>query len=140
MDDARADLKRPIGLRLWLSCGWLTLLTLGAVFAPFLSLQDPLAQDLFLGRMPPFWLDGAEPGYLLGTNSLGRDVLSRLLFGARVALFVAVIAGGLTCLLGTILGLVAGYYRGWPDMIISRFIEIWMAFPLFFLRSYSLQS
>lgn len=129
MGDARASVKRPIGLRLWLSGGWLVLLALGALFAPLLSPQDPLAQDLFLGRMPPFWASGAEPGYLLGTDSLGRDVLSRLLYGARVALFVALIAGTLTCLLGTVLGLVAGYYRGWPDMVISRFIDIWMAFP-----------
>jgi peptide/nickel transport system permease protein len=114
---------------LWLSGGWLTLLVLGAVFAPLLAPKDPLMQDLFLGRMPPFWLPGAEPGYLLGTDSLGRDVLSRLLYGARVALFVGLIAGVLTCLLGTTLGLIAGYYRGWPDLVISRFIDIWMAFP-----------
>lgn len=129
MVDARAAVKRPIGLRLWLSGGWLTLLVLGALFASLLAPHDPLAQDLFLGRMPPFWEAGAEPSYPLGTDSLGRDVLSRLLYGAQVALFVALIAGVLTCLLGTTLGLVAGYYRGWPDMIISRFIDIWMAFP-----------
>ncbi|GAB5434463.1 MAG: ABC transporter permease [Epibacterium sp.] len=129
MADARSAIKRPIGPRLWLSGGWLTLLVLGAVFAPLLAPKDPLMQDLFLGRMPPFWLPGAEPGYLLGTDSLGRDVLSRLLYGARVALFVGLIAGVLTCLLGTTLGLIAGYYRGWPDLVISRFIDIWMAFP-----------
>lgn len=129
MVDARAELKRPIGLRLWLSGGWLTLLALGAIFAPLIAPHDPLAQDLFLGRMPPFWEPGAEPGYPLGTDSLGRDVASRLLYGARVALFVALIAGVLTCLLGTTLGLIAGFYRGWPDMVISRFIDIWMAFP-----------
>lgn len=129
MVDARHALKRPVGMRLWLSGGWLSLLVAGAVLAPLLAPQDPLAQDLFLGRMPPFWMAGAEPGYPLGTDSLGRDVLSRLLYGARVALFVAIIAGTLTCLLGTALGLVAGYYRGWADMVISRFIDIWMAFP-----------
>lgn len=129
MADARSAIRRPIGPRLWLSGGWLTLLVLGAVFAPLLAPKDPLMQDLFLGRMPPFWLPGAEPGYLLGTDSLGRDVLSRLLYGARVALFVGLIAGVLTCLLGTTLGLIAGYYRGWPDLVISRFIGIWMAFP-----------
>ena len=129
MADARSAIKRPVGPRLWLSGGWLTLLVLGAVFAPLLAPKDPLMQDLFLGRMPPFWLPGAEPGYLLGTDSLGRDVLSRLLYGARVALFVGLIAGVLTCLLGTTLGLIAGYYRGWPDLLISRFIDIWMAFP-----------
>ncbi|MEP5731137.1 MAG: ABC transporter permease [Sulfitobacter sp.] len=86
-------------------------------------------QDLFLGRMPPFWMIGAEPGYHLGTDSLGRDVLSRILYGARLALIVALVAGTLTCLIGATLGLVAGFYRGWPDRIISRFVDIWMAFP-----------
>lgn len=128
MADTRAQ-KRPIGLRLWLSGGWLTLLVLAAILAPWLAPHDPLAQDLFLGRMPPFWVGGAEPGFLLGTDSLGRDVLSRLMHGARVALFVALIAGSATCVIGSTLGLIAGYFRGWPDMLISRFVDIWMAFP-----------
>lgn len=129
MADTRINNRRPIGLRLWLSGGWLLLLVLAAICAPLIAPHDPLAQDLFLGRMSPFWLDGAEPGYPLGTDSLGRDVLSRLLYAARIALLVAVIAGTLTCLLGTALGLIAGYYRGWADLVISRFIDIWMAFP-----------
>jgi len=129
MRDARANLRRPLGLRLWLSGGWLTLLVIGAVFAPLIAPQDPLAQDLFAGRLPPFWADGAQPGYWLGTDSLGRDVLSRMLYAARLALIVAIVAGTLTCLIGASLGLIAGFYRGWPDMIISRFIDIWMAFP-----------
>lgn len=129
MGDARGQMRRPIGLRLWLSGGWLTFLVLAAVFAPLIAPKDPLMQDLFLGRMPPFWLDGAEPGYLLGTDSLGRDVLSRILHATRIALIVALIAGMLTCLVGATLGLIAGFYGGWPDRIISRLVEIWMAFP-----------
>ena len=117
------------GLRLWLSGLWLTLLVLAALLAPWISPKDPLAQDLFLGRLPPFWVEGAEPGFYLGTDSLGRDVLSRGLHGARVALVVALIAGTLTCLIGTTFGLIAGYFRGWPDLIICRLIDIWMAFP-----------
>ena len=129
MRDARGEVRRGPGLRLWLAGGWLTLLALAAALAPLVAPHDPLAQDLFLGRMPPFWVEGAEPGYPLGTDSLGRDVLSRILHGARLALIVAVVAGTLTCVIGATLGLVAGYYRGWPDRIISRFIDIWMAFP-----------
>jgi len=129
MRDARGSVRRPLGPRLWLSGGWLTLLILGALLAPWIAPHDPLAQDLFAGRLPPFWAEGAQPGYLLGTDSLGRDVLSRMLYGARLALLVAVIAGTLTCLIGATLGLIAGYYRGWPDMVISRLIDIWMAFP-----------
>ena len=129
MRDARGMRKRPIGLRLWLSGAWLSFLTLIAIFAPLVAPHDPLAQDLFLGRMPPFWMENAEPGYWLGTDSLGRDVLSRIIFGARLALAVALIAGGFTCLIGATLGLVAGFYRGWPDRIISCLVDIWMSFP-----------
>lgn len=129
MRDARGEVRHPIGLRLWLSGGWLALLTVAAILAPLIAPQDPLAQDLFTARLPPFWEAGAEPGHWLGSDSLGRDVLSRIIYGARLALIVALIAGVLTCLIGATLGLIAGYYRGWPDRIISRFIDIWMAFP-----------
>jgi peptide/nickel transport system permease protein len=129
MRDARSEVRRPIGLRLWLSGGWIALLVIGAIFAPLIAPHDPLYQDLFAGRMPPFWVDGADPNYLLGTDSLGRDLLSRILYGARLALTVALVAGTLTCLIGATLGLIAGYYRGWADMVISRLVDIWMAFP-----------
>ncbi|MFN6924915.1 MAG: ABC transporter permease [Tabrizicola sp.] len=129
MLDGRTLVRRRAGLRLWLSAGWLTLLCLAALLAPWVAPKDPLAQDLFLGRMPPFWMTGAEPGYWLGTDSLGRDVLSRLIHGARVALTVALVAGTITCIVGATLGLLAGFLRGWVDMVISRLIDIWMAFP-----------
>ncbi|MBG6166284.1 peptide/nickel transport system permease protein [Labrenzia sp. EL_13] len=129
MRDARGDIRQLPGLRLWLSGGWLLLLVLAAVFAPMLSPHDPLEQDLFAARLPPFWEQGADPAYLLGTDSLGRDLLSRMLYGARLALTVALVAGTLTCLVGATLGLIAGYYRGWADLVISRLVDIWMAFP-----------
>ncbi len=129
MLDARGHAKRPPSLRLILSAGWLTLLLIAALAAPLIAPQDPLAQDLFLGRLPPFWINGTEPGFYLGTDSLGRDVLSRILYGARLALTVALIAGSITCLIGATLGLCAGFLRGWVDIVISRFIDIWMAFP-----------
>jgi peptide/nickel transport system permease protein len=129
MRDERGALKRPLGLRLWLSGSWLTLLFFAALFAPLIAPKDPLMQDLFLGRMPPFWVSGAEPGFWLGTDSLGRDVLSRIVYGARLTLIVAFVAGVLTCIIGATLGLIAGYYRGWADRLISRFVDIWMAFP-----------
>lgn len=129
MADGRAAIKRPLSLRLALSASWLLLLALAAIFAPWLAPKDPLAQDLFLGQLPPAWVQGHEPGYYLGTDSLGRDVLSRILYGARLALTVALTAGSLTCLIGATLGLLAGYLRGWVDVAISRLIDIWMAFP-----------
>ena len=129
MADGRGQIKRPLGWRLVLSGLWLTLIVLAALFAPWIAPKDPLAQDLFLGRLPPFWVGGTEPGFYLGTDSLGRDVLSRILHGTRIALTVALVAGSITCVVGATLGLMAGFLRGWADVVISRFIDIWMAFP-----------
>lgn len=129
MLDGRGAIRRRAGARLWLSGGWLLLLVTVALFAPLVAPQDPLAQDLMSGRLPPFWSAQAEPGFWLGTDSLGRDVLSRVIWGARVVLTVACIAGPLTALIGGALGLIAGFYRGWADRIISRLVDIWMAFP-----------
>lgn len=129
MLDGRGAIRRRAGARLWLSSLWLGFVVLCAIFAPLLSPQDPLAQDLMLGRLPPAWMAGAEPGFWLGTDSLGRDVLSRMIYGARVALAVALLAGIVTCLVGSALGLIAGFYRGWADRIVSRLVDIWMAFP-----------
>ena len=102
---------------------------LAAVFAPFIAPHDPVEQDLLLQYAPPFWSDKAEPGYLFGTDNLGRDILSRLIYGAQIALFVAVTAAAAAGLLGTALGLLAGYLGGWVDAVISRLVEVWMAFP-----------
>ncbi|KUM23525.1 ABC transporter permease [Mesorhizobium loti] len=128
MAEARIS-RRGLSPRLWLAGGWLLLALLAAIFAPLIAPQDPLAQDLMLERLPPFWLDGAEPGYWLGTDSLGRDLLSRLIFGGRIAFIVAFAAATSACLIGSALGLVAGYFGGWADRIISRVVDVWMAFP-----------
>ncbi len=129
MADGRGQMKRALGWRLGLSTAWLGLIIFAALLAPWIAPKDPLTQDLFLGRLPPFWVTGAEPGFYLGTDSLGRDVLSRILHGSRIALTVALVAGSITCVVGATLGLLAGYLRGWVDIVISRFIDIWMAFP-----------
>jgi peptide/nickel transport system permease protein len=129
MAEGRFQVRRKAGLRLWLSAAWLIVLVIVALFAPYIAPKDPLEQDLFAGRLPPFWMQGADAAFLLGTDSLGRDVLSRIIFGTRIALTVAVISASLTCLVGAALGLLAGFYRGWADVVVSRFIDIWMAFP-----------
>ncbi|RWA57919.1 ABC transporter permease, partial [Mesorhizobium sp.] len=123
-------ISRPASaVKLWLAGGWLLLALLAAIFAPLVAPQDPLAQDLMLQRLPPFWMSGAEPGYWLGTDSLGRDLLSRLIFGGRIAFIVAFFAAIAACLVGSTLGLIAGYFGGWADRIVSRIVDIWMAFP-----------
>lgn len=115
----------PRDLRIWLGGGFILLLLFMAVFAPLLAPFDPLEQDLMAATMAP----GQEPGHWLGTDSLGRDLLSRMIYATRITLTVAIVAASLACLLGTILGLLAGYFRGWTDAAISRLIDIWMAFP-----------
>lgn len=107
----------------------LALLVLCAALAPVLAPLDPLDQDLLAQYLPPAWSDKAEPGYLLGTDSLGRDVLSRLIHGARPAVIVAVLGALFAALIGISLGLVAGFYGGWIDAAISRIVEIFMSFP-----------
>jgi len=115
----------PRDLRIWLGGGFILFLILIAIFAPLLAPFDPLEQDLMAATAAP----GVEPGHWLGTDSLGRDLLSRLIYGTRIALTVAFVAATLACLLGTTLGLLAGYYRGWVDAGVSRLVDIWMAFP-----------
>jgi len=109
--------------------GFILLLIILAVFAPFIAPQDPLAQNLLAATLPPLGFPDAEPGFLLGTDGLGRDVLSRVIFGARISLTVAFVAAGLACLIGSLLGLLAGFFRGWVEALISRLVDIWMAFP-----------
>lgn len=104
-------------------------LVICALFAPQIAPHDPLEQDLMLEKIPPVWQEGSDPAYLLGTDGLGRDVLSRLIYAARVSMIVAFVAGILACLLGTTLGLIAGFYGRWVDTVISRLVDIWMSFP-----------
>jgi peptide/nickel transport system permease protein len=129
MAEAALTRRRARSWRLILSGAWLALVVIAALFSPWIAPHDPLAQDLMLQRLPPAWVSGAEPGYWLGTDDLGRDLLSRIIFGSRVALTVAFIAAPAACIIGSVLGLLAGYYRGWIDQVVSRIVDIWMAFP-----------
>jgi len=107
----------------------LALFILMAVFAPLLAPHDPTAADLFRRLQPPFWLDGGEFAYPLGCDALGRDILSRIIFGARVSLFIGVVVVLLATIVGVLAGLVAGYLRGWADTLISGLVDILLGFP-----------
>lgn len=110
---------------------FLILLILSTIFAPLVAPFDPEAQSLMLRNQPPMTEDengGAIP-HLLGTDQLGRDLLSRLVFGARVSLLVGFIGALFSGIVGVVLGLIAGYYRGWVDDLIMRFVDIQMGFP-----------
>ncbi len=106
----------------------LLLLAIAAIFASALAPYDPLDQDLAAQLAAPDWHFGAD-AHALGTDSLGRDVLSRLIYGSRVALTVAFVAGFLTAIAGTAMGLAAGFFGGWLDAVISRAVDIWSSFP-----------
>ena len=100
-----------------------------AVFAGVVAPHDPLEQDLLATSLPPAWAAEGERAHLFGTDSLGRDILSRLVWGARPAMIVAFAGATLAGCIGTLLGLWAGFLGGWVDTVISRLIDIWMSFP-----------
>ncbi|MFC5737186.1 ABC transporter permease [Sinirhodobacter huangdaonensis] len=110
--------------------GVVVLMVLVAVLAPLLAPHDPYAQDLTRRLLPPFWIEGTDPAHLLGTDHLGRDYLSRLIYGARISLgvgFGVVLVSGL---IGISLGLVAGYFGGHTDMAISFIITTRLSLPI----------
>lgn len=110
--------------------GFILVLIILAIAAPLVAPQDPLAQDLLRSNAPPVGLAAdAVPGFLLGTDGLGRDVLSQVIFGTRISLTVAFVAAALTCLIGSLFGLLAGFLGGFVDALISRLVDIWTAFP-----------
>jgi len=100
-----------------------------AIFAPQIAPHDPTIGDLMLRLLPPFWQEGRNPAYPLGTDVQGRDMLSRIIFGSRVSLLVGFLAVSISVIIGTILGAIAGYYRGKIDTLLSRFADLLMAFP-----------
>jgi peptide/nickel transport system permease protein len=102
---------------------------LAALLAPWIAPQDPAEADLFRRFQPPAWIDGGEWAFPLGCDALGRDILSRLLFGARVSLLVASLVIGIAAVIGTFAGLAAGYLRGWTDTLLSRLADTLLGFP-----------
>jgi peptide/nickel transport system permease protein len=100
-----------------------------AIFAPLLAPHDPNHQDLLAQLLPPAWIEGGDPKHPLGTDNLGRDTLSRLLYGSRVAMIVAICASLGALVIGTALALAAGYFGGIVDWLVSRAVELWLCFP-----------
>jgi peptide/nickel transport system permease protein len=117
------------GPRLWIGIGLVGFFVLIALLAPLLAPHDPIEQDLLSTQLPPAWMQGGEATFPLGTDSLGRCVLSRLMYAARTAIAVALIAASLAAIIGIAFGLIAGMFGGWIDQLVSRLIDVWMAFP-----------
>jgi peptide/nickel transport system permease protein len=123
--------RRALGRRsVLIAAALLTPLLFAAVFAPLIAPHDPYAQDLTRRIVPPSWMEGGRPDHILGTDHLGRDYLSRLVYGARVSLGVGFGVALGAGLIGTTLGLLAGYFGGRVDMAISFLITWRLALPV----------
>ena len=100
-----------------------------AVFAPIVSPHSPSIQNRELLLLPPVWQEGGMWGHMLGTDAVGRDILSRLIYGARFSLFIGVVVTTLALTGGIIVGVIAGYFGGWIDTVIMRVMDVILAFP-----------
>jgi peptide/nickel transport system permease protein len=100
-----------------------------AVAAPVIAPFDPYVQQTGMRLKPPAWEQGALPGHVLGTDALGRDVLSRLIYGARVSLIVALVAVFIAGVTGVAIGLLAGFYGGWMDSALMGLTNFFLSFP-----------
>ena len=104
-------------------------LVLVAIFAPLIAPHSPFQQYRDSVLLPPAWLEGGNTRYLLGTDPVGRDILSRLIYGSQYSLFIGVFVTTLSLTSGILIGVIAGYYRGWIDTAIMRLMDIILAFP-----------
>lgn len=100
-----------------------------AIFAPIVAPHSPIEQFRENLLLPPFWEEKGNTSFLLGTDAVGRDILSRLIYGARFSLFVGVVVVTIAVSGGTIIGLVAGFFGGWVDTVIMRIMDVILAFP-----------
>ncbi|MBI4190309.1 MAG: ABC transporter permease [Betaproteobacteria bacterium] len=100
-----------------------------ALLAPWLAPHDPYDTDLLRRLQPPAWMEGGEWSYVFGCDSLGRDIVSRIIYGARISIFIGVAVVLLATLVGTLAGLAAGYLGGAVDGVISRIVDVLLGFP-----------
>lgn len=108
----------------------LLLIVLAAIFAPLLTDQDPYNQDMAQRLIPPIWHDNGTWHHWLGTDKLGRDYFTRLLYGARISLFIGLMAAVISGIIGMTLGVIGGYFGGWIDAVVSYIITIRLSLPV----------
>lgn len=106
-----------------------SIMTLTALFAPWIAPYDPNEQHIEDMLLPPFWEAGGSTKYLLGTDNLGRDMLSKLIYGSQVSLFVGLFAVLVAGAIGLLIGLVSGYFGGWVDNVCMRIVDAFLAIP-----------
>lgn len=100
------------------------------IFGPLFYPHDPTSMNLDIALQPPAWMAGGDTSYFLGTDKFGRDVLSRLIEGARASLIVSVVGVAIAGCIGVTLGMMAGYFKGTFDNIVMRIVDTWMSIPV----------
>lgn len=143
MTDASMNARRGAGRigAFWRQLDWplrvavlmLVLFVVVAVFGPWISPYDPLKGSLRARLVPPFWQEGGSWEHLLGTDRLGRDILSRIIAGARISLTVCVLVIAIAGAIGTAIGTIAGYFGGWVDRVLMRLVDLALSFPVILL-------
>ncbi|MCZ7567131.1 MAG: ABC transporter permease [Ardenticatenaceae bacterium] len=126
----RSLLRSPVGL---LGAFLVVIVVITAITAPVIAPHDPTKLNLRSRLLPPAWDSEGDPRFLLGTDQLGRDLLSRLIYGSRVSLIVGILGVAVSLVVGVFLGLVSGYFGGATDNVISRFVDTFMAVPFIVL-------
>ncbi|WP_061933159.1 ABC transporter permease [Aureimonas sp. AU22] len=122
----RRNASAIVGSAIILVCAFIV------VFGPALVAQNPydvMQLDLMDSYLPPAWMDGGNPKYWLGTDGQGRDVLAAVVYGTRISALIGLAATLMSCVIGTFLGLMAGYFGGWIDAVIMRVADIQLSFP-----------
>jgi peptide/nickel transport system permease protein len=130
----QATLRRLLRLRWGLAAGGILLLIIASsALAPWIAPHDPLAVNIRHRLAPPAWMEGGAPQHLLGTDPVGRDLLSRMIYGGRVSLVIGVAAVILSATIGVLLGLGAGYVGGGTDWTIMTIVNVMLTFPFVLL-------
>jgi peptide/nickel transport system permease protein len=134
MERKRISLKRLVtNVPALLGLILVLLVVLTAVLAPHLTAHDPITAQLKFRLDPPSWDPASKAHYLLGADAVGRDVLTRIIYGARISLTIGLTATAISAVLGVALGLASGYLGGWLDSLIMRIADIQLAFPFILL-------
>ena len=111
----------------------MVVLIIPAIFADQIAPHDPTSGNLGKRLTPPMWQDGGSSEYILGTDKVGRDILSRIIYGSRISVIIAFVAIVVSGIFGTTLGIVAGYWGGWVDAVIMRLVDISLSIPIILL-------
>lgn len=121
--------QRPGNVQLAIGLALTVPVVIVAIGAPWIATHDPNAVDLTARLLPPAWQEGGSPEYLVGTDQLGRDIFSRLIYGARISLIVGTVASVVSGFIGVTIGLVSGYFRGRFDSMVMGLAEVQQSFP-----------